>query len=188
MDRIKFDEFWIKCLVPFKEKAWVGDQESVILCHKKKYKLWKVYLREFNALKRLAREPACRLDRHKVSALMIKAILDVRPLDIKKKKQNTKPKVYLANEILAFGCALSILQSYILSDARSSGDSEKYAIFQDGFVFPQVNHSGYVHCIVMNLYLNYGKRRFDVLAFSNILFMIENYTYLLKSRVDVSYA
>lgn len=122
-----------------------------------------------------------RIDRHKVASCIAGAILSTKPLECKELDDNEyHPRIlYLANETLAFFSSLAIIKSFIRSDTENKAglDTElKESFMQTGFIFPQPTYDDYLPWI---LYLLQESSiiGFNVLSFSNILYLLETYTF-----------
>lgn len=117
------------------------------------------------------------LDRHKVCAALIIAIVQVRPL-VSHIVTDEYGNYYAFNEKLAFIVALSVLAGYI-----NKADNE-YTI--DEFVFPELSNSDekYEDIFCKMIRLDSCYNQLSVLSIANILFLLEKYTLLSKTKRD----
>lgn len=119
------------------------------------------------------------LDRHKVAACMVYAILKSCPLKIRMLTANLPEEVVMANEFLAFGVAVNIIEMYI--KAKNGGDD--FAI-----KFPSTYYEGgnaknrYPSNVCKAWY--YLKldniEKFDIFGYANVFFLWERYTELYQ--------
>ena len=73
---------------------------------------------------------------------------------------------------------MSIVWSFLLADANEKSDKIKIEIFEKGFVFPECQYDDYPTHIYKMLYYAKFNNKYDIFAFSHILFLIEAYTEL----------
>ncbi len=120
------------------------------------------------------------LDRHKVASCVAGAILSTRPMnaDIDTQKSNFN-LLYFANESLALFSALGIVKAFIRADTNNIMKLDlnlKSAFLESGFLFPEPVHSDYLPWLLF-LLRESSKIGYNVLSFSNILFLLETYTF-----------
>ncbi|GEM_PF-1377815 len=132
------------------------------------------------------------IDRHKVASLFCYALLKSRPLiqtnDITKTLYNR-----FANEYLALYMSFSIVRSFILAiDTYSHPLQENVHFNNNSFQYPpyntQGNHKNNSYTMYLLKLLHYSKEsnNYNILMFSNILFLIEEYTIQYYKLVDIS--
>jgi hypothetical protein len=126
--------------------------------------------------------PDGRIDRHKIASVMLHSIIINKPFNLKylHTNQELESSSRLANETLGFHTALSIVWSFILEDAEQNSDHNKIEIFREGFIFPECQHEDYVTNVYKTLYYAKINDRYDIFAFSHVLFLIEEYTKLVR--------
>lgn len=105
-----------------------------------------------------------KLDRHKMSACLMSAILMYSPFKIKKKGYNLENLIY-ANELLSIYSAISLLECY------TPGLK---------ITFPNTNYEAsdidpYVKTLCTTLYMNKKNRQLkhNTMSYANILFLLE---------------
>lgn len=109
------------------------------------------------------------LDRHKVCACLILAIVKSKPLVYEEHDSDMK-KIF--NENLAMTVGLSLLFNFIIS---ANSDNSKW--LKDRFCFPITERDAtYQELLCLMLYYDVKNRQYSILALANILFMIEEYT------------
>ena len=88
----------------------------------------------------------------------------------------------MANEILAFNTAVGIVLSFIETNAVEKADNIRLEIFKNGFIYPECQHDSYEANVFKMLYYAKYNNRYDVFAFSHVLFLIEAYTELVMKN------
>ena len=112
------------------------------------------------------------MDRHKIAANMMIAILKARPIKINLMIPNLPLELLLANEYLSFCCALDIVEIY-----RRDAGNEKFSLILPGtYIEEEDDRTSYIQNICKALYYIHKPSLSDTLAYANILFMIEKYT------------
>lgn len=170
-----FNVIWKDGIVK-KGKRIVDDNiGKVEFDEKSKVRILKEYnkLRDYTKISYM-RNPDGLLDRHKVCACLIIAIVKSSPLinvDI-----NITPEMKpIYNENLAMSVGLSLLKYYIIT---AHSQEKKYKeIFKDGFRFPQTDlDTRYQELLCLMLHYDIEIGNYSILAIANILFLIEEYT------------
>lgn len=117
--------------------------------------------------------PAKALDRHKVAACMLYAILKSKVFRINKIKKTLPYQILMANEYLAVYIAINIIEQYKVDEL---GNNLTYKL-----VFPLTYHendekcSAFLDNLCKGLY--YIKPdRINIFAYSTIFFLMEKYT------------
>lgn len=120
------------------------------------------------------------LDRHKVASCIAGAILSTRPMNIcSKDEESNSILLYFANESLALFSALGIVKAFIRADITNNirlDEKLKDDFLKSGFLFPEPVHSDYLPWLLF-LLKESSDIGFNVLSFSNILFLLETYTF-----------
>lgn len=119
------------------------------------------------------------LDRHKVAACMVYAILKASPVKVNMWLPNLPEKIIMANEYLAFYSALSIIEMYKLDEFNDKGFNYDYKI-----IVPKTYHEDEnpENTYESNLckawyYIRIDDiEKFDTLGCANIFFLLEKYT------------
>ena len=111
------------------------------------------------------------LDRHKVSAALMIAICESRPL-YNEIKTNPDGREYVFNERLALEVGLQVLKGYLNNNDEKTNIEE--------FYFPPTNNQNEIYkdvfCRLIRFDIAYNQ--VSVLSIANILYFIESYTYL----------
>ena len=127
-----------------------------------------------------------RIDRHKIASIMMKAILIAEPFQLSNKDTGEIPYTeempilgWLANEFFAIYCANVIVSAFLIDETK---DEEQKKIYETGLVIPISKHGeDYLLQLAKELYYNKMEGNFDVFAFSNILFLLEQYTIAINN-------
>ncbi|MCM1060936.1 MAG: hypothetical protein NC452_11685 [Eubacterium sp.] len=126
-----------------------------------------------------------KIDRHKVAACYICAILKANPVKIKN-KESDEEKFFVVIEQFAITVGLSILRSFIVCD-QDKNDSAKpneilkkdKEIFGNGFSFPitgiETNHGEYHNNFAVELYFTKKEGNYNILSLSHSLYLLEMY-------------
>lgn len=200
MIKYDFDDFFNivvkQCIDTILEN--VQKDECSYIGDKCKYGLYRNYQekRDFvkNKYMKKTDEPA--LDRHKVASCMMYAILKVKPIKINRYKTDLPEKLLLANEYLAFFVALNIIEMYrkdqleqqIRENKIERGQRNRY--MDNQIVLPKTYHengengSDFLSNTCKALYYIelQGINKFDIFAYSSILFLLEKYTDMVETK------
>lgn len=113
------------------------------------------------------------MDRHKIGAVMIYAILKSKPFHVNKTVSNLPSQLLMANEYLAFNVALNIVELYRMDDAQSKGSNG----VDSNLILPNTYHADvYIENVCKALYYVNNPNSFDIFAYANILFLLEKYS------------
>lgn len=127
----------------------------------------------------MSKENPVALDRHKVAACMVYAILKVSPIKVNMWISNLPEKIVLANEYLAFYTALNIIEMYKLDEFNDENIDRDYQI-----IVPRTYHEDEnpQNTYESNLckawyYIKIDNiEKFDTLGYANVFFLLEKYT------------
>lgn len=186
----KFDELWMQISNVAKDIENTCNDGTFFDAEKKAYIYYEYNkFRNLNKQSHLSATPGTmiddiRMDRHKVASCIAGAILSTHPMGFKDNplRAGETPRVrmsYLANETLALFSALAIVKSFI----RSTPDNElsfdptlKERFLKEGYIFPVPKHDDYLPWLLY-LLRESSIIGFNVLSFSNILYLLECYTF-----------
>lgn len=136
--------------------------------------------REYNKIRlyckdNYMRDPNKPVDRHKVSAAIMIAILKIEPIKMNAALyQNDSEKKWLFNEKLAISVGMSILKSFI--DEANQGNKDMLDKFKKGISYPPTNHGTFSNNFATELYYTRKENNYNLLALANELFLLEVYT------------
>lgn len=150
---------------------------SIIRREKKSKKIFKYYqeMRDYIRCNYMSKKIDVALDRHKVAACMMYAILKAKPLKVNRKIANLDEKILLANEYLALYAALNIVVMYKI-DQYQLKEGEYEILFPETYFNDPSNDYVTNYCRTLYYISMENLNKFEVLAHANILFMLEKYT------------
>lgn len=171
MKKETYDVLW-KDGIKIKAEQIVNENSgTVVFDLQSKERIFKEYckLRDYTKVS-FMRNPDGLLDRHKVCACLILAIVKSKPLVYEDDDAGGIKKIF--NENLAMTIGLSLLYNFIISS-----DKNNETWLKKGFCFPStVRDATYQELLCLMLYYDIKNNQYSILALSNILFMIEAYT------------
>lgn len=191
----EFDKIWVNIVLPLLDKYC---RKYGLKCKHRRYietRVWHSYnnLRDL-FIKKYMRYDVKNIDRHKIAACMMKAILNTKPfyipLNIRfgilftKNKLNKLFKtpepyacdnninnyIFYANEYLALSVALSIIDGYIQADSEK--DMKHGMILPDPF---SDDDPDYLLDVCIDLHFS-GHRKINIVTFANVFFLWEKYS------------
>lgn len=184
-----YNKIWDKIIKPqitFLNSSveWISvDMENAKNAVWEEYKTFNSYCKETYMDKEVKR-----LDRHKVAACYIFAIISASPLKIDKqemKRAKEQHKIILANEQLAIVTGLSILRCFLYSKLDRENNlkmkeclHKDRKIFKNGFQFPygnEVSHGDYRTNFAIELYFTKKEKMYNILSLSHSLYLLEMY-------------
>ena len=170
-----FDIIWREGILKKGKRIVDGNVGKVEFDEKSKNRI----LNEYNKLRDYCkvsymRDPDGLLDRHKVCACLIIAIIKASPLiDVNSEGLSELKTIY--NENLAVSVGLTLLRQYIIN--AHSQDEQYIKIFEKGFRFPETERdTRYQELLCLMLYYDIENNHYSILGLANILFLIEEYT------------
>lgn len=180
MKKETYEILW-KDGIKAKSEQIVNDNAGkVVFDSEAKERIFKEYskLRDYTKIS-FMRNPDGLLDRHKVCACLILAIVKSKPLVYEDNDDNFGMKC-IFNENLAMTVGLSLLYNFIIS---SDQNNENW--LKKGFCFPNtIRDASYQELLCLMLYYDIKNNQYSILALSNILFMIEAYTKQCNANND----
>lgn len=111
-----------------------------------------------------------RIDRHKVGAALIWAILRALPFSYDGKTIGGR----FSNEYLAFHSAIAVVVSFGKTEANKAGNQALAAKYAATFQFPIANHDATYVEHTMKLLYN-SRQNIDFFMLANLLFVLEQY-------------
>lgn len=158
------------------EKNLMGDTK-VLEIRNCKNKIFHFYQKKRDYIRSnyMTKEYNVALDRHKVASCMLFAILKAKPFKVKRNIRLDE-RLLLANEYLAFYVALNIIENYRMS-VNKMKENKCQILFPETYQ-EKTGSTDFLTNICRNLYFLsvYNIDKYDVLAYSNILFLLEKYT------------
>lgn len=142
--------------------------------------IWNAYV-EFNeeCRTRYMSDDVDRIDRHKVCACYIYAIIKSGLIEYKELSQNDKK--YLYDEKMAVTIGASLLRSFVIAaiDDSNKSDNEKKVLkkrIENGVRFPRTNHGDYRTNFEIELYYTKVNNTYNILGLANVLYLLETVT------------
>lgn len=120
-----------------------------------------------------------KIDRHKVAACYMLAILYVAPIKFNRKIDGVSPHLAL-NEVLAITVGLSIVRTFYITSAKKENDSDAKK-FEQGIILPDekyVNHGDYITNYAHELYFSMFEGKLSILSLAHELYLLEVITRL----------
>ena len=175
------------------EKIWNEVIEKTILKYKTKClfvdvsddaygRIWDNYVAfKNNCRNKYMKDPDELLDRHKVCACMIFAIIKANVIYECVPKEKQTEFYSVINEDLALTTGLSLLRAFVESSIRESSIDEKTKIillkkYEHGFKYPGANHGEYRSNFLSELHYTKMEENYNILSLAHTLFLLETYT------------
>lgn len=177
LDYKSYVEYYETVIVPVVSE-YCDQNAGVIVLPNAKEKIWENY-EEFNChcKHEYMKDKQGLLDRHKVTACYIYAILKTNPLVCTIAFQNGDDSSLMLNERLAFCFGMTLLRALIHVEISKLTDEElkkrATAIFDNQIGFPKVNHGEYKSNILSQLYQTKREGNYNVLALAETLYLLE---------------
>ena len=189
MQREKFESFYTDVLSKHIEELMEIDKKSGLNCLKRvsgtERKIYNNYENKRKQIRRFFMNLECKpMDRHKIGAVMMYAVLKASPIRVDKSIPNIPDELLMANEYLAFYAALSIIDSY-RRDEFGIDTVECDLILPATSTDAKDDDAGatYINNTCKALYYIDDAENFDIFAYANILFLLEKYTNIKKSNL-----
>lgn len=182
MDRNSYQHIWEIVINPTIEDYQKRFAE-VTVAHNAQEAIWQEYV-QFNrhCKMRYMQDSQGRLDRHKVCACYMYAIVKAGVLSCRLADSDTEKSYIALNENLAITVGMSLLRAFVFASIDTSEDIslEKKELYKsrinDGINFPDCNHGVYRENFVSELHYTNQERNYNVLSLANTLFLLEVHT------------
>lgn len=179
LDKESYCQIWDKLINPTIQDYMIRFAD-ISVAHNAFDAIWKKYV-FFNkhCKDSYMEDPTGKLDRHKVCACYMYAIISANVLGCKLAESDTEQSYLALNENLAITVGMSLLRAFILSSIESSTDlteTEKQQLserIENGIVFPECNHGIYRNNFVAELHYTHEENRYNILSLANVLFLLE---------------
>lgn len=164
--------------------------DSLIIHPNAKERIWDEYKRFNNICKdRYMSHPDHLIDRHKVTACYIYAIVKARVIVSEESLKSGDDTNLLLNENLAYTFGFSLLRSLILSlaealEGKTAIDYKDriFEVFEGDFAFPQCSHGKYKDNFISQLYFTWRESSYNILALADSLYLVECFN-LIKNKI-----
>ena len=177
MTKSKFDEIWNNIVLPIYKE--ITPENEFYIKHYANEKIYKEYQKQKNFIRYNYMEDInTHLDRHKIAACIMFAIVKVHPLKIKKRtllrrylnKTPYEKRYVLLNEYLALYSALSVVESFRQDDIKN----QRINFDRPGVCQPMTtNGESYIHNTCLDLYFAKRHNKINILTFANVFFLLE---------------
>ncbi len=180
MKEVKFDEIWDKIIIP-KIESLKTKHRSLTINANSKEAVRNRYQDQNRLYHDYMHDATGRLDRHKVSALFVDAILYVEPFqDLLKIEKGSQIQTQsfereLANEFLAWFAGTSIMKSFLVERLRRLNQPNTQRDISEKWPRePEVEAGSisYSDQIIRNLYISKVKKTFDFFTYSHVFFLL----------------
>lgn len=187
-DRKSYDEIW-KIVIEKEISNYEEQYMSLItnmFCSQEE--IWNEYVKLNEYCKvNYMKQPGGKIDRHKVAACYMIAIMTIKPIKVIGKIDDEEVPIAI-NERLAITVGLSIVRAYVLAAIKkdekegriSSDDAEALsAKFEDGIKIPcgeLVNHGSYLENYVRELDYAAFDGKLSILSLAHELYLLEAFT------------
>lgn len=176
-----YNLFCSRVIKPYVEQIKIYAQENgcsrSIQSNEHNYgKIYVHYQRKRNEIKNNYMAPPVKaLDRHKVAACMIYAILRSKVIRVNTQITRLPNELLMANEYLAVYTAINIIEQYKRDEMGA--DSDYKLIFPITYHEEDEEKSAFIDNLCKSLYYLRAKiKSMDIFAYSAILFFMEKYT------------
>ena len=127
--------------------------------------------------KRYMQDSAKLVDRHKIAACMMYAILKAHVFKVERLISNVPEKLLLANEYLAFYVAINIVEMFKRAEKEYEFHEDYVLFFPIAYHINENYEQGtFVYNTCKSLSFIKNIKYFDVIAYSTIFFQLEKYT------------
>lgn len=181
----KFQEIYEEVILKYAEDLIKLQEKDNIKCltynHKRKKKIYDFYESKRLYIRRYFMDHEdMPMDRHKIGAVMMYAILRSNLFKVNRLIPNLPNKLLMANEYLSFYVALSIIESYMSDDAKEKPKDN----VDVKLILPDTYHESnsrksegevYIDNVCKALYYVKNKKYLDIFAYADILFLLEKH-------------
>lgn len=187
IDKGSYQHIWEQIIDPV-IKDYQNRFAEVDVAHNAQDVIWQEYVRlNCHCKEYYMRDVGGRLDRHKVCACYMYAIIKASVLSCRLAEGNTEQRYLALNENLAITVGLSLLRAFVISSIDNSKElsKEEKDFYQSridgGIVFPQCNHGVYRENFASELHYTNEERNYNVLSLANTLFLLETHTLQIEA-------
>lgn len=182
VDKNSYQRIWEVVIVPTIQD-YQNRFSEITVAHNAQEAIWQEYVK-FNKHCKMSymQDIDGKLDRHKVCACYMYAIVKANVLSCQLADSDTEQRYLALNENLAITVGMSVLRAFILSSINSNDDLSKESKkileqrIDDGISFPDCNHGDYRNNFVAELYYTNEERNYNILSLANTLFLLESHT------------
>lgn len=182
IDKNSYQKIWEVVIHPTIQD-YQNRYSEITVSHNAKEAIWQEYV-NFNKHAKLTymQKADGKLDRHKVCACYMYAIIKANTLNCHLADTDTEQNYLALNENLSITVGMSVLRAFILAsinyNEELSNETKKTLAkrIDDGIVFPDCNHGNYRNNFASELYYTKRNNNYNVLSLANTLFLLETHT------------
>lgn len=177
LDYESYQKYYTKVISPVISE-YCDLNGGVIVLGNAKEKIWENYV-GFNTYCKdeYMRDRSKLLDRHKVVACYMYAILKTCPMICTIAYENGEDSYLFLNERLALCFGMTLLRALIYDEIMhvpNKNLKEKVkTIFQDEIAFPETNHGNYKDNLLQQLYHTRKESNYNILGLAETLYLLE---------------
>ncbi len=182
IDKNSYNDVWNIIISPT-IRDYQNRFAEITVAHNAQEIIWEEYTKfNLHCKTTYMQDASGKLDRHKVCACYMFAIVKAGVLGCRLADSDTERSYLALNENLAITVGMSLLRAFVLSSIKSSEElpdnvKEIYRNrIDDGIVFPECNHGVYRENFVSELHYTNDERNYNVLSLANTLFLLEIHT------------
>lgn len=182
IDRESYEDIWEKLInnqICYYQKRYSDISTSL----NSKEEIWQEYVHfNLHCKKYYMQDCYGLLDRHKVCACYMYAIVKAEPLKSFLFDKKTNGKYFSLNEHLAITVGMSLLRAFVFSSIETNSqmpEQEKQGLYRKidkGILFPECNHGNYRDNFVAELHFANEEKNYNILSLANTLFLLEIHT------------
>lgn len=182
LDKNSYARIWDVVINPTM-KDYMKRFSEVVISHNAKEAIWQEYVNFNQHCKRqYMQDPHGKIDRHKVCACYMYAIMKANVMSCKLADSDTEQSYLALNENLAITVGMSLLRAFVMGSIEDSKEltNEEKKLYKskikDGVIFPECNHGNYRENFVSELHYSNIERNYNILSLANTLFLLEIHT------------
>lgn len=196
---IDFEKIWVKIILPEIEYYKVNNYGLKI-----NYESKTLILSRYNELKDLCKSHFMSnakkfIDRHKVCACLIYAIVDSHVVSCNNElmNENGEKEFSIVNEYIAITAGLSLLRAFVISAAKVKYENHEISkveldkiifCFDNGIFTPEglTNHGDYLENFAIELHFSKEYNNNNILSLAHILYLLELLTQIKGGYINLS--
>lgn len=187
IDKNSYYKIWDMIIKPTIQD-YKNRYSEIAVSHDAREAIWQEYVNLNKHSKMIyMKDIGGRLDRHKVCACYMYAIIKADTLSCLLAGSNNEQRYLALNENLAITVGMSVLRAFILSSINSNEDlsDESKKVLAEriygGLIFPDCNHGDYRNNFVSELYYTKIENNYNILSLANTLFLLETHTLQIEA-------
>lgn len=182
VDRNSYNQIWSIVIEPTM-KDYSNRFAEIVTAHNAQEAIWQEYM-NFNqhCKKQYMEDSHGKLDRHKVCACYMYAVVKANVMSCKLADSDTEQNYLALNENLAITVGMSLLRAFVIASIENSNSltNEEKEVYkgkiENGIIFPDCNHGNYRENFASELHYSDVERNYNILSLANTLFLLEIHT------------